>query len=76
MGFDEMEADWVYAINRLRAMLHGPRNVKAHSKFSPECTCFPEKEPPFFNWPIEQQVATQVKCPLHGERFKRVSFSE
>ena len=48
--------------------------AKAQSRFSPECICFPENEPPFFNWPIEQGIAARVKCPLHGDRFKPVKY--
>jgi hypothetical protein len=48
--------------------------AKARSRFSPQCICFPEKEQPFFNWPIEQRFAAEVMCPLHGDRFKPVGF--
>ena len=48
--------------------------AKGQSRFSPQCICFPENEPPSFNWPVEQQIAARVKCPLHGERFKRMTF--
>jgi hypothetical protein len=44
--------------------------AKARNKFSPDCICFPETEPPFFGLAIEQDIAFQVKCPLHGDRFK------
>ena len=44
--------------------------AKAQSKFSPACTCFPPNEPPFFGFPIEQEIAAKVKCPLHGDRFE------
>ena len=44
--------------------------AKAQSKYSPECICFPENEPPFFAFEIELEMLTRVKCPLHGERFK------
>ena len=43
--------------------------AKAHRKFSPDCICFPQHEPPFFCFPIEAEVAAKVKCPLHGERI-------
>jgi hypothetical protein len=39
-------------------------------KFSAECICFPGKEQPFFNWPIELRLAAEV----HGERFKPGTF--
>ena len=44
--------------------------AKAQHKFSGDCICFPENEWPFFNFPVEQELAGKVKCPLHGERFK------
>jgi hypothetical protein len=39
-------------------------------KFSADCICFPDKEPPFISWPIEYALAARVKCPFHGDRFK------
>jgi hypothetical protein len=42
--------------------------------FLGDCICFPKHEPPFFGWPIEEQMAAKVKCPLHGERFKSPQF--
>jgi hypothetical protein len=47
---------------------------KIQSRFSPDCICFPDKEPPFFCEEFEEEMAAQVKCPLHGERFKRQQF--
>ena len=44
--------------------------AKTKGRVAPECLCFPANEPPFFGFPIEQQIAAKVKCPLHGERFK------
>ena len=44
--------------------------AKRTGRVPPECLCFPANEPPFFGFPIEQQIAAKVKCPLHGERFK------
>lgn len=43
--------------------------AKAEHRFSTECICFPEDEPPFFAFGIEFEMLTRVKCPLHGERF-------
>src|SRR5262245_30662858 len=40
-----------------------------HAEFAADCICFPAKEPPFFGFPIEREIAAGVKCPLHGERF-------
>lgn len=42
--------------------------------FSGGCICFPKNEPPFFGFPIEEQIAARVKCRLHGERFKTPRF--
>jgi hypothetical protein len=42
--------------------------------FSGGCLCFPKNEPPFFGWPIEEQIAARINCPLHGERFKPLQF--
>ena len=43
--------------------------AKAEHRFSSECICFPENEPPFFAFEIELEMLARVKCPLHGERF-------
>ena len=40
------------------------------NRFAPECICFPLKEPFNFNWPIEEEIAVGVECPLHGERLR------
>lgn len=48
--------------------------LKAQSIFSQDCICFPEKEQPFSCSAFEEPVAAQVKCPLHGDRFKRPQF--
>ena len=48
--------------------------ASARSRFSFQCICFPENEPPSFNWPVEQEIAARVKCPLHGDRFRPVTF--
>jgi hypothetical protein len=48
--------------------------LKSHSIFSAGCICFPESEPPCFCSPYEEPVATQVKCSLHGNRFKQPIF--
>jgi hypothetical protein len=44
--------------------------AKARHKFSGDCICFPENERPTFSFPVEQELARKVKCPVHGERFK------
>jgi hypothetical protein len=48
--------------------------AKTLSKFSPDCICFPEVEPPFFCDPCEEEIAAGVKCPTHGGRFKQPIF--
>ena len=48
--------------------------TKERSTFPSDCICFPEKEQPFVGFPIELSVASKVKCPLHGERFKPQRF--
>ena len=49
-------------------------SAEAQSIFSPDCICFPENEQPFFCFLIEEQFAAKVKCPLHGQRFKPITF--
>jgi len=46
----------------------------AQSVFSQDCICFPEKEQPVFCSAYEEPVAAQVKCPLHGDRFRQQIF--
>jgi hypothetical protein len=38
------------------------------TKFSPGCVCFPEREPPFFGFSIEEAIAAKVTCAIHGKR--------
>jgi hypothetical protein len=59
----------------VRRIEQAEEKLKARYIFLRECICFPEKEPPFFCEPSEEEIAAQVKCPLHGERFKRPQFS-
>jgi hypothetical protein len=47
--------------------------VVVHEKSSKNCICFPAKEPPFFSSVADQEVADRVKCPLHGDRFRKLS---
>jgi len=35
-----------------------------------DCICFPRNEQPFFGFEIEKEIATAVKCPSHGDRFR------
>jgi hypothetical protein len=60
--------------NLISRIARAEEAAKTRSRFSTECICFPENEPPFFNWPVEQEIAARVKCPLHGDRFKPVKF--
>jgi hypothetical protein len=48
----------------------GEQIAEERSRSSPDCICFPAKEPPFFGFPIEEEIAHAVKCPLHGDRFR------
>ena len=43
--------------------------AKMKGRVSPDCICFPANEQPFFGFPIEEKIAAEVRCPLHGERF-------
>jgi len=38
-------------------------SLKAQSVFSVDCICFPEKERPFFAFPIEMEIAGKVQFP-------------
>jgi hypothetical protein len=48
--------------------------TRIQSGFSPDCICFPAAELPFFCSPSEELVASKVKCPFHGNRFKQPLF--
>ena len=54
----------------LKRIERAEQALKAQGHFSPECICFPENEPIGFSWPLEQQIAFALKCPLHGDRFR------
>src|SRR5215469_7444574 len=41
---------------------------------TPECICFPENEQPFFLSPSQEEAAAQIRCPLHGKRFRQPIF--
>jgi hypothetical protein len=45
------------------------RLVRGKTIFTQRCICFPSNEGLFFLYPGVQQVAFQVKCPLHCDRF-------
>jgi hypothetical protein len=48
--------------------------AKTGQEYHADCICFPEKEQPFFGLFIELEIASKVRCPLHGERFKPQRF--
>ena len=50
--------------------------MKAQSRCSPDCICFPENEQPEFKWQAEAEMAAAVLCPLHGLRFRIVVTGE
>src|SRR5947207_15069393 len=54
----------------LKRIERAEQALKAQGHFSPECICFPENEPISFSWPLEQQIAFALKCPLHGDRLE------
>ena len=58
----------------LRRIERAEQTLKTLSIFSPDCICFPENEQPCFCSPDEEPVADNVKCPLHGKRFKQPIF--
>ena len=45
--------------------------VATRGRMSSACICFPLSEPPRFFYPEEQEIASRVKCAIHGERFQR-----
>ena len=63
---------------RTRTLLKRIEQVEMASKSKlghpPECTCFPENEQPSFHWRIELEIASKLKCPLHGNRFKPLAM--
>lgn len=50
------------------------KQARVLSRTSPECICFPESQIPDVGFPIEEEIAFLVKCPLHGDRFRRRDF--
>lgn len=44
---------------------------KSRAKQLARCTCFPEHEKsPFFLYPGIEELASSLKCPLHGHRLE------
>jgi hypothetical protein len=59
---------------RLRiARLEQTANV--HRKHEHDCVCFPEREPPFFCSPWEEELAAKVKCPYTVIASERLRFT-
>ena len=48
--------------------------ITAHSTSSPDCICFPKDEQPFFCSIEEEEIASRLKCPVHGARFSQPIF--
>jgi hypothetical protein len=46
----------------------------AHGTCSSDCNCFPEDEQPFFCSIEEEEIASKLKCPIHGTRFTQPIF--
>ena len=46
------------------------KTLRIQRRFEPDCICFPGDECPRFHWLVEYNIADQVKCPLHGQRFR------
>lgn len=44
--------------------------ARAGGQLTSDCICFPEDEQPSFGFAIEMEVASKVKCPVHGARSK------
>ena len=59
-------------ISRLEEAAETKNNSRQHA-LPDECICFPEDEPPKFQWLVEAEIAATVTCPLHGHRFTRVA---
>lgn len=49
--------------------------ISTRGRMSTTCICFPLSEPARFFYPEEQEIASRVKCPIHGERFQRREMS-
>ena len=49
------------------------QTAQGQSILAPECICFPPDERTFFGFPIEEQIAAKVRCPLDmvGEQPNR-----
>jgi len=73
-GKPPVEVTTEYVTNLLTRIERVEKAAAAQSIFSPDCICFAKNEPPFFCFLIEEQFAAKVKCPLHCERFKPITF--
>jgi hypothetical protein len=45
--------------------------AKVKARFPIECICFPENEKPSFTFPVLEEMAIRVLCPLHGVRVQK-----
>ncbi|MCU1307815.1 MAG: hypothetical protein JWN45_2510 [Acidobacteriaceae bacterium] len=50
------------------------RLLELRSTLRSDCICFPEGQEPAVGFPILQEIAFFVKCPLHGDRFRPGRF--
>jgi hypothetical protein len=46
--------------------------TKMKTNFSSDCICWPDNEYPFFGFDIEREIASSVKCSVHGERLTMI----
>ena len=45
--------------------------AKAEARFAIGCVCFPENEKPSFVFPVMEEMAIRVLCPIHGVRLQK-----
>lgn len=55
----------------LRSRLGKLERTKREVTAEADCICFPPQEPPRLELRPEIEAARAVRCPLHGERFKK-----
>ena len=69
LDWGKVKLTWCLMLNRTlqNRIERAEQAAKAQSKFSAECICFPENEPPFFAFEIELEMLTRVTCPIHGQ---------
>jgi hypothetical protein len=42
--------------------------AKTGQEYDADCICFPANEMPFFSFPLMEEIAARVECPVHGRR--------